>query len=336
MEHTRSNTPSPANVPTLLPPPSGFLPTLAHLNTNLAQGNSPGDALAPPVPSFPSQSPASYANMTSSHTHNSPTAGRSPSDSIIGSPNEAGRSPHSDVTHIGSATQQKLRSIPGLESQVPNLSFSPSQSTVDAFRAYQTQDSNITYAGPNTQAALDQLMGPQLSPSQTSTAQYWVSQNIRTNLPPADEDGEPELHSPEDIDILPPAGQGPTAPNTLSHTHALSNTSMWSHVTHESISDISQTRDSVPPMPALSRLHISFEKLLANPILYTPSRPKEYMFAFDQEEIDSMRKGLKDLNNQLTTDVGEIAVSYGAYYLKAPILLHAELDILTPTTPPHY
>ncbi len=65
----------------------------------------------------------------------------------------------------------------------------------------------------------------------------------------------------------------------------------------------------------------------------TPLRPKEYAFAFDQEEIDSVCKGLKDLNNQLTMDVGEIAVGYGAYYLKAPILLHAESDILTPTTP---
>ncbi|SRR6266702_1503114 len=82
MEHNRSNAPSPADVPSPLPPPSGMQPTLARLITDMTQGNSSGDVLLPPVPSFPTQSPASFVDVISSYTHNSPTAGRPPSDSM--------------------------------------------------------------------------------------------------------------------------------------------------------------------------------------------------------------------------------------------------------------
>ncbi|SRR6266702_937274 len=186
-------------------------PELACLIMNMTQGNSSRDVLLPPVPSFPTQSPTSFIGATSSYHQTSLAAGRSLLDSNMGSLNKAGQSPHLDVTHISSATQHAVCNAPRLESQHTSI-YSIRKNTLKAFQAYQehqhvtTQASNVTYVRDTTQEALNQAQNLQPQPSQTSTAQYWISQNLCTHLPPANADREPEVISPKDINILPPAG----------------------------------------------------------------------------------------------------------------------------------
>ncbi len=305
MEHYRSNAPSPANVPSSLPPPSGMQPVLARLITESAQGNSPGDALLPPVPSFPSQSPASFVDVTSSYTHNSPTAGRSPSVPAVNPLNEAGRSPRSDFTYIGPATQAAYRSAPGLESQSTNIT-SIGQSTLEALQAapgLQSQTSDITFIGDNTQQALNAAQGLAPQASISSTAQYWSSQYPLPVRPGSEvnSDGEPEVTAPEHIKVLPP-------------------------VTHESVSDVEAIRESsILPLPETQV--ISLDRILTNPITYPAVRPNDDSFNSEEQDADVVRQGLKDLCGQLASDVPQTAIGYGAYYLKSPIMCHPDSDL---------
>ncbi len=311
MEHYRSNAPSPANVPPPLPP-SGEMPTLGRLNTNLAQGHSSGDELVPPVP----PQSASFVDATSVYHHPSPVAGRSPLVQRLYPPSETGRSSHSNLTHAGPLTQLAIHTAPGLLSQEPPQPVG-------------SQDSNTTFAGELTQEALNAFFGPPQSQSQSSSAQHWVSQQlqqVQQQQYQQDPDGESEVGSQR--------GEQTSRPNTPqphARSRAPSNATFQTRVSHESVSDIHEVREKCTPGPPDQfNPTISFERLLSNPIMYLPLQPGPDIDGSDLLEdgyADQIREGLKDLNGQLVTEATDVGVGYSAYFLKEPIFCHVESDL---------
>src|SRR6266702_382916 len=160
MEHIRSNAPSLANVPPPLLPPKGDIPPLGNVKKYLAQGYSSRDELVPPVPPLST----SFVDTTSLYHHPSPVARRSPLVQHLYPPSETGQSSHSNFTHAGPLTQLAIHMALGLLSQEPP-------------QLVGSQESNITFVGELTQEALDAFFG--LPQSQSSSAQYWVSQQLQ-------------------------------------------------------------------------------------------------------------------------------------------------------------
>src|SRR6266702_130079 len=115
MEHVRSNAPSPANVPSPLPPPARMLRTISHLNTDSTeQDNSSRDTTSSPAPNLLTVTPPVFViNDTSPTT----AAGRSPLNPTPSPLSEHTSSIGSNFTTAGPITQEAMRMAPGLQTQ---------------------------------------------------------------------------------------------------------------------------------------------------------------------------------------------------------------------------
>ncbi len=125
----------------------------------------------------------------------------------------------------------------------------------------------------------------------------------------------------------------PNTPRPHGRPRATSNASVHSIKSHETFSDVSDARNelshALPESQALSP-DLSFDRLLERPIRYLPTRPGDDVTGADLlmgEEADSVRKGLKDLNEQLLNELPDQAVGYGAYFMKEPIYCHPDSDL---------